>query len=146
MEDELITFETAKLAKEKGYKGGTKNVFTKHHSSYEYDGDPNHSESYKEGDVRYDSNFYTVNGVPFGDVSNEYYTLYERPSQSSLQKWLREEHKIEIKTAEEGRGYRSWYKKKDGKRWVHALGGYTHKPTYEEALEKGLQEGLKLIK
>lgn len=95
MGEQLVAYSTAKLAKEKGYTCGTKNVFTKHHSSYEYDGDPNHSESYKEGDVRYDSNFYMVNGERnLGDRSNEYYTLYERPSQSEIQRWLYQNHQI----------------------------------------------------
>ncbi len=124
MEDELIKFETAKLAKEKGFLLHTIDVF------YQYDGTKSlcHRNSKRALQVQ--------------DMDRpECYV----PTQSLLQKWLREEHKIEIKTAEEGRGYRSWYKKKDGKRWVHALGGYTHKPTYEEALEEGLQGALKLI-
>ena len=122
MEDELIKFETAKLAKEKGFDIPCK-------------------ESYW---VNPDGEFWLR---PYSYDRDRYLGRPWKlaPTQSLLQKWLREEHKIEIKTVEEGRGYKSWYKKKDGKRWVHALGGYTHKPTYEEALEKGLQEALKLI-
>jgi hypothetical protein len=122
MKEDLTKLETAKLAKEKGF----------------------------DLIVRYFYSDYSENKYIIEERKDKNYNIQKRmtsaPTQSLLQKWLREEHKIEIKTAEEGRGYRSWYKKKDGKRWVHALGGYTHKPTYEEALEKGLQEALKLIK
>lgn len=95
MGNRLINFETAKLAKEKGYKSGTKNVFIKYHSTYEYDGDPNHWESHVEGDVISDSTSYMINGEGNpGDLSNEYYTLYERPSLSEIQEWLYVESQI----------------------------------------------------
>ena len=95
MGNRLINFETAKLAKEKGYKSGTRDVFIKYCPTYEYDGDPNHLESHVEGDVVSDNNSYMVNGEDnLGDLSNEYYTLYERSSQSEIQEWLYTEFQI----------------------------------------------------
>lgn len=107
MEDQLISFETAKLAKEKGY-------------------------------------------------------LYEMSTQSLLQKWLREEHKLEVlvsfspdwKWNDEDEclcvnmGYRvDWgfvgvYKKYEKESYPLERYGFK---SYEEALEIGLQEALKLI-
>ena len=153
MEEQLITYSTAKLAKEKGYKGGSNNIFTLHHSTYEYDGDPNHRESYKEGDLTTDSKFYMVNGEPnLGDLSNEYYTLYERSSQSLLQKWLRDVHKCHmwtVMTGAERFTLHFRYIDKGGKHWTHThreAGVITSFGSHEEALEEGLQEALKLIK
>jgi len=149
MKEDLITFETAKLAKEKSYKGGSNCLFILHNSTYEYDGDPNHLESYEEGDLTTDSKFYMVNGEPnLGDLSNEYYTLYERPSQSLLQKWLREVHGIEVipspysKRKSYGCEVYHYTEKNENGYVPIELGSFK---TYEEALEEGLQEGLKLI-
>lgn len=123
MEEELITFETAKLAKEKGFDVPVK--------SYFYDGDTG-TNILREEKHSYYKNY---NGVDL---------CYSIPTQSLLQKWLREKHKICMEMEE-------YYNLNDTK-----LGWYAkyRKPkfnclrgkTYEEALEKGLQEALKLIK
>ena len=110
MKDELISFETAKLAKEKGFS----TEFNTEHW-YNQDGNKNH--------------YYQVETFPC-------------VTQSLLQKWLREVHNAQIKVVHE-RGYKCWYK--HSVKWVHALGGYTSMPTYEKALEKGLQKALKHI-
>ena len=116
MEDQLITFETAKLAKEKGFKNG----------------------------IHY-------NGM------GEYFT---NTTQSLLQKWLREVHSIDVVIGPEryktGVNYMVQAQKWDlsvdedshynfvvkGSYWFNDNNEY---PTYEDALEKGLQEALKLI-
>ena len=111
MKEELITFETAKWAEDKGYP------FT----------------------YIYDEDFYRVpttapTGVPTGV-----------PTQSLLQKWLREKHNI-ILWVEFGytKEWFSYYLNKyDDK---IQLSTTLREATYEEALEKGLQEALKLIK
>lgn len=144
MKEELISFETAKLAKEKGYKNGNSNIFTEYHSTYDYDGDPNHRESYKKGDVSPDSNFYMVNNeANIGDLSNEHYTLYERPTQSLLQKWLREIPKISIViddfiTNEKIR----YYHKVENLGWQDANSCEEPYETYEEAREDALKIAL----
>tara|TARA_R110002020_G_C15845609_1_gene735618 strand:+ start:139 stop:600 length:462 start_codon:yes stop_codon:yes gene_type:complete len=153
MREQLVTFKTANLAKEKSYKGGSSNIFILHHSTYEYDGDPNHRESYKEGDLTADSKFYMVNGeFNLGDLSNEYYTLYERPTQSLLQRWLREVYNVHIQIQVLGQfvdGENKFYCQvvEFGKnKWISKFVSSKLKYSYEEALEKGLQEALKLIK
>lgn len=69
------------------------------------------------------------------------------PTQSLLQKWLREKHKIDVipTMSEFSRtyGYKVYYVK-DGRTHVNNQ-MFTKYETYEQALEVGLQEALKLI-
>jgi hypothetical protein len=152
MKEELIGFKTAKLAKEKEFSNGSNFCYTEYHSDFVYDGDENHPESYKSGDVHRDS-MYNFNIRSF---SSEHFTSYECPTQSLLQKWLRKTHNLHILIDRAGMG---WY-------WMinNAITGeliiqfghgdsdeecYENEEyyeTYEEALEKGLQEGLNLVK
>lgn len=108
MREQLITFETAKLAKEKGFN----------EIIFESDGNCN------------------ITGV------------YKAPTQSLLQKWLRENPKLILWCIPIGTDYEDfvvW----DYKIRNHTNGrehtGKLQLKTYEEALEKGLQEALKLI-
>lgn len=115
MQDQLIGFETAKLAKEKGFKELSRAI-------------------------------YSVSGklVEMTNInSNE--PMPSAPTQSLLQKWLREERgiHIEVKTFSNTDGFEydvSILPKKYGS-WVRL----DATNTYEEALEIGLIEALKLI-
>ena len=129
MTEEFVTLETAKLLKEKGFK---EDVFT----FYEVDcveGDMILSETYDESE-----NF------------NEKNDCLSAPTQSLAQKWLRETKNIhicvyncacgygyEISKADNGTHMASSVYKgtNDGEEW----------DSYEEALEAGIQEALKLI-
>jgi len=121
MTDQLISFETAKLAEEKGF---TKDRFS-HFPSFCYTINAN---GYKEGIL----NHVSV-GIP-------------APTQSLLQKWLREKYNIhiiiepEIDPIDDSVYYR-WRGRI--KMRPSQIGGVSK--TYEEALEQGLQEALKLI-
>ena len=103
MKEQLVKFETAKLASEKGY-----------------------------GPILLGSNFKD-----------------KLPTQSLLQKWLREKHNIIVTSdcAIEGEW---WYQLKHSPtemiRIYKSTGLLGDSKTYEEALEKGLIEALKLIK
>jgi hypothetical protein len=125
--DQLISCETAKLAKGKGFTTT----------------EPNYhpwSSSYTE-----DGQFHETTGMKAIGSGME---IYEAPTQSLLQKWLREEHNIHIVLF----GFLN------NKFWSYKIynlsvvsiefdlpnrrdGG-----TYEESLEVGLLEALKLIK
>lgn len=123
MEEQLITFETAKLAKEKGfdikvetfYMGDSEENFL--HNAGKKDNWNNHKCLLNES-----------------ELSND----YSAPTQSLLQKWLREEHGIDVYCMPVG---------DDSYKWYNNIA--SHNPvltgTYEEALEVGLQEALKLI-
>ena len=117
MEDTRITFETAKLAKEKGFK---------------------YSElSYYDGELDL-SNCFDVIEPRKRTPENMVYA----PTQSLLAKWLREKHNIHLIAYKNINidGYDWCYITTDG---ITNINSYK---TYEEALEAGLQEALKLIK
>lgn len=126
MEEQLISFETAKLAKEKGFKVKCNLYYSK-------------SGAIKQRAIKE--------------------VRIEAPTQSFLQKWLREEHKLEIcvfkavTRSEEyyitmlsdfNSGYMDFKYIEEGV-FIVDQKYFTDFPSYEEALEKGLYEALKLI-
>jgi hypothetical protein len=151
MQEQLISFKTAKLVKEKGFDIGVNQSYVLYKESYDYDDDPNHRESYKVNDIEINSHYH-VNNYKGIDLSNELYEAYSAPTQSLLQKWLREVHNIDVFINRDG-----MFKKESYCIFIHdnikdisrlrpldndVFSGYS---TYEEALEVGLQEALKLI-
>ena len=126
MQEQLITFETAKLAKEKGL------------CDYFEDINP----------TDYVPAFYSEDGVNFEETEFQQEDCviqdrYYRPTQSLLQKWLREVHNIGV--------YVLPYSENLGKKHYEVIVNNTMTyslgcVSYEEALEVGLQEALKLIK
>jgi hypothetical protein len=129
MQETKVTFETAKLAKEKGFNWASKCY---------------HSDGSFQDRQRLDN----YNDSMFTD-GNEY--LISAPTQSLLQKWLREVHNSHVSIVEgfqDGKiYYEAWvniFKNKKFEEQHFDLEMYSDK--YEEALEKALQEALKLIK
>tara|TARA_R110000868_G_scaffold14426_4_gene67198 strand:+ start:19052 stop:19411 length:360 start_codon:yes stop_codon:yes gene_type:complete len=119
MKEELITFETAKLAKEKGFGKTLDTIFP-----YSYKDDKtvvlNSSNNCEEG-------------------------FTAAPRQSELQKWLREEHEISIKIDDfytDSRIRFDYNICKLGHQDDNPVGVFK---TYEEALEEALFESLKTI-
>ncbi len=112
MEDQLIGFETAKLAKEKGFNIKCKSAFN-------------------------DLGGASGKGIGGAVVEKE---IFYQPSQSLLQKWLRETHNIHTWCSYQEKGYLGYF----GNIGVEELNGWF--PIYEEALEFTLKQALKLIK
>jgi hypothetical protein len=116
MQEELITFETAKLAKEKGFSIPGENIYENEELLCE---------------------------VEFKNWNNGTLCL-SAPTQSLLQRWLREVHKINIVI-------QYWTGPKPHKPVLHYRTTVNenffgeHYVTYEEALEEALFESLKLI-
>jgi hypothetical protein len=118
MKDELISFETAKLAKEKEFDWRVR---------WRYQGE--------DDDV--------VGGALYNHNNKEEQELwstplYSAPTQSLLQKWLREECEILVSIY-----YQHW-------RWCWRVNYenveyWSSEDSYEEALEEGLKNGLKII-
>lgn len=126
MKDQLILFETAKLAKERGFDiNTTSNCWVK-----TLDGDIIHNSERKD--------------TPEHDRSEQYLM---QPTQTLLQKWLREEHDISVSIETEWHGGQFYYGVYiwDGFNDDENLEGFIF-PLYEDALEKGLVVGLKLVK
>ena len=132
MQEELISFETAKLAKKKGFE------LNKYLSIDD------------ENPRNLNSNFNPRNYQPW------YFDL----TQSLLQKWLREVHGIYVNSDHDlnpkgdgilyhtNWGYINAPTAGPRNTWYRTGGGYSENEefkTYEEALEVGLQEALKLI-
>lgn len=121
MEDTLVQYNTAKLAKEKGFSEEChfcKNIY-------------NTKAIYNAS--KYNWNLHKVN--------------YSIPTQSLLQKWIREKHNIHVE---------AWFDntQKDGFPYLYEIYNQNNKEsdahgnyfnTYEEALEQGLFKALLLI-
>lgn len=131
MEDTLISFETAKLAKEKGFNWKVNNYFQlKTISGGVF-------EEYLE-----DSN---------QDINSDFpqNALFSRPTQSKLQAWLREKHTIIVLVGLKESSlslYTPTIQYVASKTTSLIAHFPTHFKTYDEALELGLLEGLKRIK
>ena len=139
MEEQLISYETAKLAKEKGFD---EKVYR------EYD---------KSGYLRCTSKSADVVLGPYDELLKS--TEYPAPTQTLLQKWLREVHNIEVlisRIPPEA----VLASKNNGKNILKNYNCYvwsfnnnprianngSFQDIYEEALEIGLYQALKLIK
>ena len=143
MEEQLITFETAKLAKEVGYMSGYHYSFIQYHNDYVYDDDPNHPESYKKDEIRLCDIFFHVNNFLKNDFSNKHYTIYEAPTQSLLQKWLREVHNIHVEIT-----YVDQILKFQAEICImntNSIVADTKCGNYKEVLEAGINQALNLI-
>ena len=125
MEDTRITFETAKLAKEKGFPQEPNRLKIPY---YNYKGE-------FKGDVKDWLRKY-LRKEDTSDVES-----VSAPTQSLLAKWLREEHNIHLIAYKNINidGYDWCYITTDG---ITNINSYK---TYEEAYEIGLQEALKLV-
>ena len=119
MKEKIITFETAKLAKDKGFEVEV--------TSY-------YKEAFPENLM--------IHGIKCN--FNKYVELCcSAPTQSLLQKWLREKHNLDILITKPENSY-----------WDVYIWGETRElffpnecaKSYEEALEKGLKNALNLIK
>ena len=142
MKEELISFETAKLAKEKGFD-------LKCIENYDPEGIIQPWDSLE--DVV--GNYSDIDEYLYHNNSSLGKNYVSAPTQSLLQKWLREEYNIHITV---------WLEDSSGKDFICSYGDSSsmdqalihdenteelmHFTTYELALEKGLQEALKLIK
>lgn len=151
MEEPLVTLKCAELAKEKGFNYPT--------NAYYW------NDKTKICFMRYSSKSSNLHTQKLFNENETIYTI-SIPSQALLQKWLREVHNIKIFVNYElisSDDYEYCYKiifeegsaKKqcDRTKIIESLkfysGGYTNtlkNNTYEETLEEGLQQTLKLIK
>lgn len=148
LKEELITFETAKLAKEKGFINGTRGCFIEYKKDYINPRDDNNS---KKGDFEYCKKTFLRNGE---EESDEDYEYIERPTQSLLKKWLIQVHNINVwvssKTLSNGKTVFIPHGRtlpdtiKDN--LVVDIIEYSTHNSDEAAFEVGLREALKLIK
>ena len=130
MKEQLISFETAKLAKEKGFNvNSTSSCWVR----------------LLNGEIIHNNEREDI----LEHERGEYYL--SQPTQSLLQKWLRETHKIIVDVYQESQDHQyTGYWKVD----ISEFGNYKEDElpdppitslSFENALESGLLEGLKLI-
>ena len=144
MEEQLISFETAKLAKEKGFEELVNNCYYEEKLFGTY-------AMMDENDLAFID---VMDGNELENHNNlnfiNYKCRFSAPTQSLLQKWLREKHKIQMLI-------QHYTHIKYGELYA----GFVYNPniiycsssspvirkalTYEEALEVCLQKALKLI-
>lgn len=140
MKEQLITFETAKIAKEKGFDEKVRTYFIKTNHLKEkqaiIDGRDMNLE-YQEFECILEYHNSAVSGLTKKDLKR-----ISRPTQALLQKWLREKHKIYISL--EHYWYNEWHYRINIQDDcdLEEKGVFDN---YEQALEKALQEALKLI-
>ena len=138
MNDQLISFETAKLAKEKGFNIPTRGfIEPKYHDTIEFIDD---------------TCLYVYDG--YSPIKEHHQILeegwYLAPTQSLLQRWLREVHNINVESnyLPNIQKYGCLYIPMTGKakrsdiKFVHKF----YYDTYEEALEIGLYQALLFVK
>lgn len=144
MQEKLVSFDTAKLAKEKGFNWKTDYYYRSNSKVYVplyYDPTPN--------------NLTITEDWMSGDTENGPIKVCTAPTQSLLQQWLREVHNIHIDLG--------WIPKNSCEiepfdvLWWYLVGfigrssdndvkeDFADYHNYEEALEIALQEALKLI-
>lgn len=134
MEEHLITYETAKLAKGKGFDIPCVNFWYREKMT---------QNPYCGSGVEYDSDRDCIwNWNHSSPYPNKHYKYqFSAPTQSILQKWLREKHGLNLFITE-GTIHQTKYK--------FYINQHHHKSpeydTYEDALECGLVKALKLIK
>ncbi len=149
MKEELVTKETAVLAKEKGFNWDTTHYYRNeklitnfddsgcNESVYYFDADSFY-ENWNDGRVINDSN-----NSCWGCTKSSYADVYSAPTQSLLAKWLREVHNIHVTSnyiyttkiySGLVRSYNKGYR-------VNTV-GFGKNYTYEQALEEGLKLAL----
>ena len=130
--ESIISFETAKLAKELGFNEDCSYYWnTSKHN--DITGSDRHWLDQFKNDRGYPDAFYNINE-------------FKAPEQSSLQKWIRENHDIHIYVIAMKYGFRLFVSAKGNRN----LQAYTEEKcfyvTYEQALEDGLKKALEKIK
>ena len=148
MKDEIVTLETAKLLKEKKFDVLVQGSYTQYLTTQI---DPEYPEGggpfgWTKGEVEMSSGYFRNNDKG-GDFSNKKYTMYAAPTQSLVQKWLREVHNIQVycySSAKNGKGIYRDYVVHVNEMSINDARDEEFQ-TYEAAMEVGLQVSLEMI-
>lgn len=134
MKEQIVSLKTAELAKEKGFNESCINCYG-FNKQLE---DPNNLWFYScEGGMQIDDWYFNHN--------TDSRCRYSAPSQSLLQRWLREEHNIIVMILP----YKDFAADVNDSIMympiIYSVKDYKKFKTYEEALEEGLYQALNLI-
>jgi hypothetical protein len=137
MEIELIKLETGLLAKDKGFDEETTTFF---HVGYGKKWVPFVTTGMEyQSDAQCNARWNSM--IPY--PNDEKSVLCSAPSQSLLQRWLREKHKIDITISTGSKPGKYCTFLKD---YIYEKGEILNFDSYEDALEAGLYKALTLIK
>lgn len=153
MKEQLVTFDTAELAKTKGFKFDLSD-FDDYEDMALYSG--YYQLAILPGHQNYQNKKYTslpLHWLEFNHGGHECVDNIDQPTLSLLKKWLREEHKLHfhIYYGKERKWGIDIYSIKEDIEEDYCAGlmnnpnQFTGYATYEEALEVGIFEALKLI-
>ena len=140
MKEELISFETAVLAKEKGFNNK---------NTYMFYGNVLHINSFELCAHKFADKI-LMEGIPgtFVDYNQKELVSYQAPTQTLLQKWLREKYGLHIVVDIPWIG-NGWlctiYDIRSDSKELASINKYKKYNTYEAILEAGLFQALKLI-
>jgi hypothetical protein len=152
MKDQVISLEVAKLAKENQFNIPTQKAYINNEIFVNYEEVSGYCNNYRIDADDFYKNWNKVdwlfdkNGLGcFGCKldNKKYFETYSAPTQSLLQKWLREKHDIIVNVYPhyESLGVRDgWFVRIEGKDAI-----WKKFSNYEEALETSLKEALLLI-
>jgi predicted transcriptional regulator len=147
MKNEKVTFDTAKLAKEKGFNEMVEGSLTKYLTTKV---DPESPEGgpfgWIEGELETSSEYFR-NNDPGADYSCKNYIMYGWPTQAQLQRWLRDVHNIQVycySNTKNSEGIYRDYVVHVNERAINDARDEEFQ-TYEEAMEVGLQVALEMI-
>ena len=150
MEEQLVKFKTAKLAKEKGFNEGVYAYFLNdklHYTTtdwsrlhyYAHISYPNVNKGYLPPTSCF------LPKILRGSFEKQY-IIYSAPTQSLLQRWLREEFRLSVKIDDSNINGKIMYSYIIGKLGSQIDVVEELFKSYEDALEEGLQRALKIIK
>lgn len=151
MKDPIISFETAKLAKEKGFDIGVSNEYQQALTEAldPETNSPTGAFGWAKGEINLESSYIRNNGD--GDYSSENWYCCAAPTQSLLQRWLRERFLIDI-VIDRASGIKEIISNKPNylykvKPWSMLIITFERDgfDSYEEALEEALQASLESI-
>ena len=129
MEETLINFLTAKLAKQAGFDEKVEFCFIEGHGD----------QMFPVG-----NEYHSIEGTTFCNFNKDD-GCYSICTLSFLQQWLREVHDLDIVPVRVKPDHVNRIIYLNGYEWYNNKGLYIVESSYEEALEKGLSAGLKVI-
>lgn len=165
MKEQIIEYKTAFLAREKGFDIHCDYRYVENEAKGQHNKDLINWKDYRvEECIDYNRDYAYKAVENLSDTYNEIFKNNDKdyylsaPTQSLLQKWLREKHNIHIEVtpwlqedgSNEGYGfiiYKTWKERIECElKLLKSNNQIQLKQTYEQALEKSLYESLKLIK
>lgn len=151
MKEQHILLPTAKLLLEKGFDEFTCGSLTKYLKTQKDNEYPNGGGPFSmtKGEIEYENGYFKNSSF---DRKNKSYQIYSAPTQTIVQKWLRDTHKLHIEIVLGHDEKETWY---DFYVYKIELGydddfiadscNMDGDNSYENCLETALQEALKLI-